>query len=228
MTRKNCSILFMILLLGLGALGVPHSMALAQPLTAADRSLVIHRAYLPLVRVIYPPLPEKSILKAIDNSDRDDEYYVEWWPTAKATSYVLQEDNNPQFSTPRIVYEGTATTRLEPGLSPGTRFYRVQGVNSYGAGPWSAPEGAVVPPPWGIWVIQNDTGGNLTLEVFGYHTASYPAGRHEWELPSGTYTYKASASCGSLQDTIDIPRYGRTVAVRFWCRSWANQPVLSQ
>ena len=223
--KLTTALLITVISLGLTASLI--SGVLAQPAAAPDRALVTFKAWLPVVRVIYPPLPEKAVLKPIDNSDRDDNYRVEWWPALRASSYVLEVDNNPQFSSPDTAYQGSSTSQQFDSLSSGTRYYRVRGVNSYGAGPWSAPVSVNVPAPWGIWVIQNDTGGSLTLELYGFGTASYPPGRHEWEVPAGTQRFKASARCGTLEDTIDIPRYGRTEVHRFWCESYAGEAVLT-
>lgn len=217
----------LITVMGLGLVFSLMSSVRAQPL-AEHRALVSFRAWLPVVRVIYPPLPEKAVLKPIDNSDRDDDYRVEWWPAERAASYVLEVDDNPRFSSPETVYQGRNTSRQFYNLTPGTRYYRVRGVNAHGAGPWSAHRSVGVPAPWGIWVIQNDTGGSLTLELYGFGTASYPPGRHEWEVPAGTQRFKASARCGTLEDTIDIPRYGRTEEHRFWCQSYAGGTVLTR
>lgn len=221
--KLTTALLITVVSAGLIASLIPS--VLAQPLATPDRALVTFKAWLPVVRVIYPPLPEKAVLKPIDNSDRDDEYRVEWWPALRASSYVLEVDDNPQFWSPDTAYQGGSTSQQFYNLSPGTRYYRVRGVNSYGAGPWSAPRSVNVPTPWGIWVIQNDTGGSLTLELYGFGTASYPPGRHEWEVPAGTHRYKASAHCGSREGTITIPQYGRTGTHRFWC-GYAGEAVL--
>ncbi len=227
MKKNKLATVLLITVISLGLTASLISSVLAQPFAAPDRVLVTFKAWLPVVRVAYPPIPEKAVLKPIDNSDRDDGYRVEWWPALRASSYVLQVDDNPQFSSPDTAYQGSSTSRQFYNLSPGTRYYRVRGVNSYGAGPWSAPMSANVPAPWGIWVIQNDTGGSLTLELFGFATASYPPGRHEWEVPAGTQRFRASARCGTLEDTINIPRYGRTEVHRFWCESNAGEAALT-
>ncbi len=226
MKRNKLSTALMITVIGLGLMTSLISSVLAQPFAAPDRTAVTFKAWLPVVRVGYPPIPEKAVLKPIDNSDRDGDYRVEWWPALRANSYVLEVDDNPQFSSPETVYQGSGTSKQFYDLSPGTRYYRVRGVNSYGAGPWSAAMSANVPTPWGIWEIQNDTGGSLTLEIYGFGTASYPPGLHEWEVPAGSHRYKASARCGTLEDTINIPRYG-SVETRFYCVSYAGEAILT-
>ncbi len=226
MRRCKLTTALLITAMGLGLTASLISSVLAQPFSAPDRALISFRAWLPMVRVAYPPLPEKAVLKPIDNSDRDDDYRVEWLPALRASSYVLEVDDNPQFSSPETAYQGSSTSKQFYSLSPGTRYYRVRGVNSYGAGPWSAPMSVQVPAPWGIWEIENDTGGSLTLEVYGFGTASYPPGLHDWELPAGTHGYKASAGCGTREGTISIPRYGR-VGTRFYCVSYVGEALLT-
>ena len=204
----------------------PAYYALSYALAAASGGTT--SLHLPIIRKTYPPLPAKPVMKAIDNSDRDDAYGVEWWPAERADSYTLQEDDNPGFSSPDTVYQGGGTYCNLVSRPAGTLFYRVQGVNSWGEGVWSDPAGVVIPAPWGVWVIQNDTGGDLKLEVYGYQTNTYSSGRHEWEMPTGTYRYRASAWCGSLEKTLDIPRYGRTGVTRFYCRTFGPTHVLAQ
>jgi len=192
---------------------------------ASEGTTYVH---LPIIRKTFPPLPARPVMKAIDNSDRNDAYGVEWWPAERADSYTLQEDDNPGFSSPDTVYQGDGTYCNLTSRPAGTLFYRVQGVNSWGEGAWSDPAGVVIPAPWGVWVIQNDTGGDLKLEVFGYQTNTFSSGHHEWEIPTGTHRYRATASCGSLEKTISIPRYGRTGVSRFYCRTFGPAQVLAQ
>jgi hypothetical protein len=181
-----------------------------------------------MVRKNYPPIPATPGIQPIDNSDGDDAYCVEWSRAERATSYTLHEDDNSQFSSPATVYGGGQRRACFSGKAPGTRYYRVRGTNAWGAGPWSQTVSVAVPAPWGIWVIQNDTGGDLKLEVVGYQTATYPPGRHEWRLPVGTHTVKASARCGSRTDTITIFPYQVSVETRYYCQTAAGVSRLAR
>jgi len=194
-----------------------HPMAIETPLA---RVTVV----LPIVRVGYPPLPEMPDLKPIDNSDRDDAFLVEWLAALRATSYELQQDDNAEFSSPDPVYRGSSTSFSCSTQPPATHLFRVRGINDVSEGVWSQVRGVFVPAPWGIWVIQNDTGGDLTFDVYGYQKRTFPPGRTEWEMPPGTYRFRVSARCGSLERTVTVPRYGRTTTYRYWCLHPENQP----
>ena len=203
-------------------------MVSAQSSPAAETSLARHRLYMAMVRKNYPPIPAAPAIQPIDNGDGDDAYCVDWSPVERATSYTLHEDDNPQFYSPATAYSGRQTRACFNGKAPGTRYYRVRGRNAWGEGPWSQTVSVVVPSPWGIWVIQNDTGGDLTVEVIGYETATFPPGRHEWRLPVGTHTFKASAWCGSLTDTITILPYQVSVETQFLCQPAADGSRLAR
>jgi hypothetical protein len=93
--------------------------------------------FLPSVLRHYPPLPSAPTLYAIDNSDGDGNYLVEWSPADLANTYELQEADNPDFSSPSTAYSGSATSKSISGKGAGTYYYRVRGVNSWGPGAWS-------------------------------------------------------------------------------------------
>jgi uncharacterized protein YegL len=67
-----------------------------------------------------------------------------------------------------------------------------------------------------VWEITNDTGGTLTINLQGVGTRSFGTGVSEWTVPCGTHTFTATASCGSLTETIDFPCGGRR-SDRFYC-----------
>jgi len=168
-------------------------------------------------------------LEPIDNSDRNDTFLVQWQAAFRATSYELQQDDIAEFSSPDTIYRGSVLHFSRSTQMPGTHFFRVRGINDVGEGAWSQVRGVVVPAPWGIWVIQNDTGGDMTFDVYGYQTRTFPPGRSEWELPTGTYRFRASARCGSLERSLTVPRYGRTATYRYWCSHPENQlPEVSE
>jgi hypothetical protein len=214
--------------LGLVAVLAGPGLSAQVPITSAAGCVISEThlsdflAVLPIVRVGYPPLPETPDLKAIDNSDRDDAFVVEWLAALRATSYELQQDDNAEFSSPDSVYSGTLLRFSRNAQAPGTHFFRVRGINDAGEGPWSVTRGVVVPAPWGIWVIQNDTGGDITFDVYGYQKRTFPTGRSEWEIPSGSYTFRVSARCGSLERSVTVPRYGNTSTYRYFCLHQEN------
>jgi hypothetical protein len=179
---------------------------------------------LPIVCVGYPPLPGMPDLRPIDNSDRNDGFLVEWLPVLRATSYELQEDDHVEFSSPDSIYRGSSTSSSRSGQSAGAHFFRVRGINDVGEGVWSQVRGVFVPAPWGIWVIQNDTGGDLTIDVYGYQKRTFPPGLNEWEVPPGDYRFRVSARCGSLERSVTVPPYGRTTTYRYWCLHPENHP----
>jgi len=190
----------------------------------SEMSLAPFRVVLPIVRLGYPPLPEMPDLKPIDNSDRNDAFVVEWLAALRASSYELQQDDNAEFSSPDTVYTGTLLRSSRTAQPPGSHFFRVRGINDVGEGPWSQVRGVVVPAPWGIWVIQNDTGAEITFDVYDYQKRTFPTGRSEWEMPSGSYRFRVSARCGSLERSVTIPRYGRTSSYRYYCLHPDNEP----
>jgi subtilisin family serine protease len=64
--------------------------------------------------------------------------YLTWNWLAEATSYQIQVDGNPGFTSPEVddTISGTAYT-VDPALSPDTYHWRVRAHNSCGWGPWS-------------------------------------------------------------------------------------------
>ena len=94
--------------------------------------------------VEYPGLPWPT-LNAIQNSDGDGEYWVEWQAVTGATSYVLEESRDPYFAAPTELYSGPATQHEVTGQREGTWHYRVRAFGPGGQSPWSNVETAVVP-----------------------------------------------------------------------------------
>ncbi len=194
----------------------------AQPM-AIETPLAPVTVFLPIVRMVYPVLPAMPDLRPIDNSDHDDAFLVQWLPALWATSYELQEDDQVEFSSPDSIYSGPDTSSSRSAQTAGVHFYRVRGINDLGAGPWSQVQRVWV-GPWGTWVIQNDTGADLTFDVYGYQKRTFPTGPSEWEMPAGTYSFRVSARCGSLERTVTIPPYDRTSTYRYYCRQPEDQP----
>ena len=89
--------------------------------------------------VRWPPVPYAPTLNAINNPDNQDSYTVSWvynYTDILATSYVLQEATDANFTNP-TEYVTSDTSYSFSGKSRGTYYYRVKGRNSYGDGEWS-------------------------------------------------------------------------------------------
>ncbi len=77
-----------------------------------------------------------------------DYYSVEWTEVAGATSYTLEEDTSSDFSSPSVVYEGTATnTGFVKYVKISTTYhYRVKALEGSTEGDWSNVEEITVHP----------------------------------------------------------------------------------
>ena len=102
--------------------------------------------YLPLVVKDYPPIPAVPVLNAIANADGDGNYTVSWKPATRATSYLLQEDDNAGFASPETRYAGSGTSWDATGKAAGAYYYRVQAGNAWGPSGWSNVASVVVQP----------------------------------------------------------------------------------
>jgi hypothetical protein len=179
-----------------------------------------HLVLLPLVIKRWPPIPGIPVLDAIHNPDGNGYYAVNWSAAYLADTYVLQEDDNAAFSSPTQRYSGSGTSWNATGKSPGTYYYRVKASNSWGDSGWSNIQQVTVSPPMSRVSVQNDTGGTLCYEVEGSGIGErcFSSGTHFYgSFPAGTYTWHASARCGSASDT----RYYEPGewTHRFWCSS---------
>jgi hypothetical protein len=93
------------------------------------------------------PIPSTPTLYPISNPDGDGNYTVSWSSVSDATSYTLQEDDNPSFSSPITVYSGPSTSKGISGKSPGTYYYRVRASNCRDNSGWSKPQAVTVEAP---------------------------------------------------------------------------------
>ncbi len=93
--------------------------------------------YLPLTIRNWPPIPAVPVLDAVTNPDGDSEYTVSWSSAKYATSYILQESKNSNFSDAVQVYSDTNTSVSLSDKGPTRYYYRVLARNVYGDSGWS-------------------------------------------------------------------------------------------
>jgi hypothetical protein len=82
-------------------------------------------------------LPDTPILSPIDNADKNGIYTVVWSTAARATRYSLQEDTDPDFGDPTLVYTGTQPSWSAADQGPGIYYYRVRAEGATGQSDWS-------------------------------------------------------------------------------------------
>ena len=124
--------------------------------------------FLPLILNKFPPPPpDVPVLNEINNPDGENDYTVSWSSTANATSYILQEDDNDNFSSPTTVYEGPNTSKAMTGKEVGNYFYRVRAENSAGQSDWSNIQSVAVTVPLEPeeWKIISPLGGAYTASL---------------------------------------------------------------
>jgi uncharacterized repeat protein (TIGR01451 family) len=159
------------------------------------------KIYLPIAMNRWPPIPDAPVLNGISNSDGDGNYSVTWNVAYLADTYTLQEDDNAAFSSPVTVYgHGGGTSWTASGKASGTYYYRVKATNSWGDSGWSNVQSAIVLPPPSVLYVQNNTGGQVCLEVYGTGIGRkcYSPGLYYYgTFPSGTYSWHGSSPCGS-------------------------------
>jgi hypothetical protein len=90
------------------------------------------------------PIPSAPTLYSISNPDGDGNYTVSWSSVSDATSYTLQEDDNPLFSSPTTVYSGPSTSNDISGRGAGTYYYRVRASNCRGDSGWSNIQSVII------------------------------------------------------------------------------------
>lgn len=174
--------------------------------------------FLPLVAKTWPPIPARPVLHDISIDCNDNDYLVAWDVAEQAASYSLQEDDDFTFPNPTTVYEGSSTAYYMSDKAEGIFYYRVRASNEWGDGPWSEVKSVTVGPPTTLWIIYNDTGDDLTIDIHGVGRRIFPAGEHTWCVPSGEHTVTARGQCGSRTLTILFEPYS-AIAHRFPCDS---------
>ena len=111
-------------------------------------------------------LPATPTLYAIENGDGDGNYTVSWSSAARATWYRLQEDTDPNFSSPTTLYEGPNLSWSATNKTADAYGYRVMAVGPTGSSSWSIVRSAIVLLPGTPWLnpIDNADGdGDYTV-----------------------------------------------------------------
>lgn len=107
-----------------------------QPLRPASPGIVT-KAGLTVMMMAQPTI------NPISNSNQDGTFSITWSAVNGATRYVLEEDDNPQFSSPQVIYSGSLNQTSISGHVPGTFSYRVRTTLPYESG-WSTPKQTIV------------------------------------------------------------------------------------
>ena len=120
--------------------------------------------FLPLVGRNFPFIPAAPTLYAISNPEGLGDYSVNWSTSPVATTYTLQEADNPGFASPTTAYAGAATSTDISGRFPGTYYYRVRASNASADSDWGNVEATQVTaspdcPATGTWSGVTSQGG---------------------------------------------------------------------
>ncbi|MHC5040380.1 MAG: hypothetical protein ACYTHM_23975, partial [Planctomycetota bacterium] len=119
----------------------------------------------PCVVTVPPPTPPGSI--TVPQTSSTGSFTVSWTVSTGATSYDLQEANNPGFNGATLVYQGANLNYNVTGKTGGTWYYRVRGVNAGGNSTWTVGANGcqIIPPnpPATITVPQTSASGNYTV-----------------------------------------------------------------
>ena len=102
--------------------------------------------YLPIAARQEPQAPDAPVLNPINNPDGGGSYTVSWQPSARATAYTLQEDDNIFFSSPTVRYTGPSTSWQASNMRPGFHYYRVRASGVSGDSAWSDVQSVEVEP----------------------------------------------------------------------------------
>jgi hypothetical protein len=175
--------------------------------------------YLPLVLNRFPFIPDVPELYAISNDDGDGDYLVSWSMSEGATAYTMQEATNIDFSNATTAYVGPNTSKSFSGKDVGTYHYRVRASTAETNSDWSNVQVTTVLPPMAEVSVENDTGGQLCYQVdnTGIGQKCFSSGTHYYgTFPAGTYTWRASANCGSASGSRNYEPGVYTH--RFWCQ----------
>jgi len=164
--------------------------------------------FLPLALSVDEPPSTAPVIYAIANSDGDGNYTVSWSTVERASSYILEEDSDAGFSSPRVAYSGSDTSDSISGKGVGTYYYRVQASGGLGSSNWSSTESVdvtVAPTPVpgpdpGMWSGTTDQGLAIDFGVSGSKTRVYGLTiNYMVACPSGVMVKKKT-----FDETVDI------------------------
>ncbi|MDF1514751.1 MAG: fibronectin type III domain-containing protein, partial [Anaerolineae bacterium] len=83
-------------------------------------------------------------LLAIDNTDGDGIFTVEWTAVPTATLYTLEVSDSRYFHTATVAYTGSMLVYTTTDQPSGTWYYRVRGHDLHQSSPWSLTQSVVV------------------------------------------------------------------------------------
>jgi hypothetical protein len=101
----------------------------------------------------FPQTPTGPIFKEIcGDTDTDGDYEISWESARRAIFYILQEDEEPLFTSPRTLHRGFETKKVIYSKSNGDYYYRVRACNDAGESEWSPIRKitviiSITPPP---------------------------------------------------------------------------------
>jgi serine protease len=88
------------------------------------------------VFVNFSPLNPPNLLP-ITNPNQKDTFTIQWGDVLNATTYILEESDNPYFVNPVVVYSGAMEETLLTDRMSGNLYYRARAANASNQGPWS-------------------------------------------------------------------------------------------
>ncbi len=130
-----------------GGTVITNTAMISDGVNSLERSAAFNigtRTYLPLIMRRWPPIPYPTVLDPISNPNYTGDYDVTWQAAELATSYILQEDDNSNFSTPQEYDMGAALNKAFTDKPGGRYYYRVRGQNVWGYGEWSNVQSTLV------------------------------------------------------------------------------------
>jgi hypothetical protein len=108
--------------------------------------------------------PGAPLLFAISNPGGSKDYLVDWSDVPGVSAYQLQEDDNPDFTSPTIYNPGTTSQYQINSQQGGTWYYRVLATIGSVNSPWSNTQSvSVVPDTPLLLPISNPGGSNNYL-----------------------------------------------------------------
>jgi hypothetical protein len=96
-----------------------------------------------------PQTPTTPTFKEIGgNTDTDGDYEICWERARRATFYILQEDEEPLFTSPKTLHRGLETKKVIYSKPRGDYYYRVRACNDAGESEWSPTRRieVIIPP----------------------------------------------------------------------------------